>query len=158
MFVISKITAELPFLVLTFFTFFLRKRSKTYLLRPPPLPLPTAPLPSPAYSLYSSLPYEWVWIRYCIWPITINANREVNQSRIDKEINFPRRGEGGIPRNSWWGCAARFSKSWPYFRPKHARIFHTGFQTWPPKSIPIFRPDTYVYKGLNYLTNHHRLG
>ena len=22
------------------------------------------------------------------------------------------------PRNSWWGFAARFSKSWPYFRPK----------------------------------------
>ena len=28
------------------------------------------------------------------------------------------------PGNSWWGCAARFSKSWPYFRPKNI-IFHT---------------------------------
>ena len=37
----------------------------------------------------------------------------------------PRGGE-----NSWWGCAARFSKSWPYFRPKNV-IFHTRFLTWP---------------------------
>ena len=32
--------------------------------------------------------------------------------------------------NSWWGCAARFSKSWPYFRPKNV-IYHTRFLTWP---------------------------
>ena len=25
---------------------------------------------------------------------------------------------GGAPGNSWWGCAARFLKSWPDFRPK----------------------------------------
>ena len=37
---------------------------------------------------------------------------------------------GGIPGNSWWVCAARFSKSWPYFRPKNV-IFHTRFQTRP---------------------------
>ena len=24
----------------------------------------------------------------------------------------------GTPGNSWWGCAARFSKSWPYVKPK----------------------------------------
>ena len=35
-----------------------------------------------------------------------------------------------------WGCAARFSKPWPYFRPKYI-IFHTPFQTWPRKSVPI---------------------
>ena len=44
---------------------------------------------------------------------------------------------GGTPENSWWGCAARLSKSWPYFRPKHV-IFHTRFQTRPPKSIYPF--------------------
>ena len=43
---------------------------------------------------------------------------------------------GGTPGNSWWGCAARFSKSWPYFRPKNVisdqtSKFHTRFQTWP---------------------------
>ena len=37
------------------------------------------------------------------------------------------------------GCAARFSKSWPYFTPKDV-IFHTRFQTWPLKSIPVFKP------------------
>ena len=48
---------------------------------------------------------------------------------------------GGTPGNSWWGCAARFFKSWPYFRPKTCRFphlfsdktskIHTRFQTWP---------------------------
>ena len=27
---------------------------------------------------------------------------------------------GSTPGNSWWGCAARFSESRPYFRPKNA--------------------------------------
>ena len=36
----------------------------------------------------------------------------------------------GTPGNYCWGCAARFSKSWPYFGPKNV-IFHTRFQTWP---------------------------
>ena len=45
----------------------------------------------------------------------------------------------GTPRNIWWGCAARFSKSWPYFRPKNV-IFPIRFQIWPLKSIPVFRP------------------
>ena len=46
---------------------------------------------------------------------------------------------GGNPGNSWWGCAARLSKSWPYFRSKTV-IFHTRVQTRPLKSIPVFRP------------------
>ena len=46
---------------------------------------------------------------------------------------------GGTPGNSWWGCAARFSRLWPYFRPKNV-IFKTLFQTGPLKSIPVFRP------------------
>ena len=37
-------------------------------------------------------------------------------------------GGEGTPGNSWWGCAARFSKSWPDFRPK--MLF----------SVPVFRP------------------
>ena len=37
-------------------------------------------------------------------------------------------GGGGIPGNYWWGCPARFSKSWLYFRPKSV-----NFQ-------PVFRP------------------
>ena len=36
----------------------------------------------------------------------------------------------GTPGNSWWGCATRFVKPWPDFRPKNV-IFHTRFQTWP---------------------------
>ena len=48
--------------------------------------------------------------------------------------------EGGTPGNSWWGCAVRFSKSWPDFRPKKCHFphpfsvqiskIHTNFQTW----------------------------
>ena len=52
----------------------------------------------------------------------------------------PLRAPGGTPWNFWWGYAARLSKSRPNFRPKNA-IFHTRFQTWPQKSIPVFRPD-----------------
>ena len=37
---------------------------------------------------------------------------------------------GGTPGNYWWGCAAPFSKSLPYFRPQNV-IFRTRFQTWP---------------------------
>ena len=37
---------------------------------------------------------------------------------------------GSTSRNSWLGCAALFSKSWPYFRPKSV-IFLTRSQTWP---------------------------
>ena len=48
-------------------------------------------------------------------------------------------GGEGTPGNSWWDCAARFSKSWPDFRPKNV-IFRTCFQTWPLKFIPVFRP------------------
>ena len=48
-------------------------------------------------------------------------------------------GGRGNPWNSWWECAARFSKSWHYFKPKPA-IFHTHLQTWPLKSILVFRP------------------
>ena len=49
----------------------------------------------------------------------------------------PGRG-GGVTWESWWGCAARLSKSWPYFRPKNV-IFHTlrRLQTRPLNSIPV---------------------
>ena len=52
---------------------------------------------------------------------------------------LPRGGGGSTPGNSWWGCAARFSKSWPCFRPKYVS-FHTRFQSRPLKSIHVFRP------------------
>ena len=52
--------------------------------------------------------------------------------------NHKRRPLGSTPGNACWGCAARFSISWPYFRQKNV-IFRTRFQTWPLKSIPVFR-------------------
>ena len=33
--------------------------------------------------------------------------------------SFSNTSRGGTPVNSWWGCAARFSKSRPYFRSKN---------------------------------------
>ena len=54
---------------------------------------------------------------------------------------------GGTPGKSWWGYAARSSKSGHYFRPKNV-IFVTRFQTWPLKSIPVFRP------GVSHKTQH----
>ena len=59
-------------------------------------------------------------------------------SPIRLRFSTPR---GGTPENSWWGCAARFSKSWPLFQTKKCNFphpfsdqtskIHTRFQTWP---------------------------
>ena len=46
------------------------------------------------------------------------------------------------------GVAACFLKSSPNFRPKNV-IFHTRFQTRPPKSMPVFRPGLLI--GTNYV-------
>ena len=47
----------------------------------------------------------------------------------------------GTPGNSWWRCAARVSKLWPYFRLRNCHFsqrfsdlaskIHTRFKTWP---------------------------
>ena len=62
---------------------------------------------------------------------------------------------------SWWGCATRFSKSWPCFQTKKV-IIHTLFQTCPLKYISVFRPGgltTYISLGHNYviITGAHNL-
>ena len=51
---------------------------------------------------------------------------------LSRLMSRPGGGVGGgvTPGNSRWGCATRFSKSWPYFRPKNV-LFRTCFQTWP---------------------------
>ena len=54
-------------------------------------------------------------------------------------------GGGSTPGNSWWGCAARFLKSWPDFRPKNV-IFHTGFQT-KKKKIKITKKQPLFKEG-----------
>ena len=79
----------------------------------------------------------------------IKVTQELQEFQIHKQLTEGKKnvsntgkwggGRGGTPKNSWWGCAAQFSKSWPYYRPKHV-IFHTRFQTWPLKSMPVFRP------------------
>ena len=68
--------------------------------------------------------------------------RETQRRSISYIIIFLGGGGGGgkdTPGNSWWGCAARFSKSCPFLRPKNV-IFQPHFQTKPRKSIPVFRP------------------
>lgn len=72
------------------------------------------------------------------WDIDMKTWREIPHLHIFYSQFNPR--GGGTPRDSWWRCAARVFKSRPYFRPKHA-IFHTHFQTWPLKFIPVFRPE-----------------
>ena len=46
-------------------------------------------------------------------------------------------GGGGTPGNSWWGCAARLSKTWPYFWPKNV-IFPSRFQNRPEIMLSLF--------------------
>ena len=51
--------------------------------------------------------------------------------------------EGGTPRNIEWGCAARFPKPLPYFRPKSA-IFLYPISDLTKNLTPYFRPDSYI--------------
>ena len=57
---------------------------------------------------------------------------QIHKQLTEEKINVSNTGKwgggGGTPNNSWWGCAAWFSKYWPYYRPKHV-IFHARFQT-----------------------------
>ena len=62
---------------------------------------------------------------------------------------------GGTPGKSWWGYAARSSKSGHYFRPKNV-IFVTRFQTWPLKSIPVFRPGVSTSQNATYMFTYNR--
>ena len=56
------------------------------------------------------------------------TTKERSRNSGPKLLHIIARSRGvGTPGNSWWGCAARFSKSWNYFRPKNV-IFHTLFQ------------------------------
>ena len=62
-------------------------------------------------------------------------------------------GGGGVTLgNSWWRCAVRFSKSWPYFRPKKfsdlAFIIHTRYQTWPPRNCITLERQQRVFKSV----------
>ena len=47
-------------------------------------------------------------------------------------LNFP----GGTPENSWWGCTAPFSKSWPCFPGALPYISHVGMCP-PPKGMVL---------------------
>ena len=93
-----------------------------------------------------------------------NAKREKLSSIIMENLSMSKVRNswypGVAPKNSWWGCAARFSKLWPYFTAKNV-IFHTRFQSWPQKSKLVFRPgggqkdfkklNIHVYIGKNYV-------
>ena len=61
------------------------------------------------------------------------------------------------PGNFFVGCPAWFSKPCSYFRPKNV-ICHIHFQTWPVKSVPVFRPGggqkLYTFSGQNGTKTH----
>ena len=66
-----------------------------------------------------------VWWKVLYLPIQVSlstGHKEISPKKCPA-TDHP----GGTPINSCWGCAARFSKSWPYFRPKQVWqvIFHT---------------------------------
>ena len=81
-----------------------------------------------------------VWLQLCIFitSVVIRIYDIIKRQTWSIVLTVSPRG-GGTRGNSWCGCAARFSKSWPDFRPKNV-IFHTRFQTRTLKSIPVFRP------------------
>ena len=80
-------------------------------------------------------------ISFLLWPtflskkiMTVAYDRKaITGSSFTNEVRFSR---GGTSGNSWWECAAQFSKSWPYFRRKNV-IFHIRFQTWPLRNYVL---------------------
>ena len=66
--------------------------------------------------------------------------KTISMSMAEHLTSFWYRGPGELGNGrlslSWRGCATRLSKFWPYFRPKNF-IFHTRFQTWPPRNYVI---------------------
>ena len=66
------------------------------------------------------------------------SSKSQNPAKYKNNYKTPIR-KNKVPHNacqSWWGCAAQFSKSRPYFRPKNA-IFHTRFQPQPLRNYDI---------------------
>ena len=63
---------------------------------------------------------------------------------------FITRGVGGTPQNSWWGVPPGFPNPDP-ISDQNMPFSIPLLQTWPLKSIPVFSPDIYVYKGLSYV-------
>ena len=61
-------------------------------------------------------------LRYANLPISELQEKWVRSQKINKSPGT------GTPQTFGWGCAARFSKPWPYYRPKYI-IFQTLFQT-----------------------------
>ena len=81
-----------------------------------------------------------VWLQLCIFIISVViCIYDIIKRQTWSIVLTVSPGGRGTRGNSWWECTARFSKSWPDFRPKNV-IFHTCFQTRPLKSIPVFRP------------------
>ena len=80
-------------------------------------------------------------VQHTLWYISLPS--------VDNDLGG---GGGGrpTPGNTWWGCAARFSISWPYFRPK---ILHTRFQSRPLRNCVIItwvRTSTKKIRSLSY--------
>ena len=79
---------------------------------------------------------------FIIWPtFAISAFIGIEVRFCETRLNFKLSpgGEGGTPGNSWWGCAAWFSKSRTLFQTRKSFFFHTRFQALPLKSIPARR-------------------
>ena len=80
----------------------------------------------------------------CGWFLTV-SNESYWVAISSGTVILPRK---DTPGNSWLGCAARFSKYCPYFRPKKV-IFHirfqrtrTRFQTWPRRNYVIITKNS----------------
>ena len=94
-------------------------------------------------SFYAFPSLESVWprdarhSRYTIWSwYTREAQYRSLKLKMIWNLKQTRRRNGtfntrgSTPGDFWSRCAFRFSKSWPYFRPKNV-TFYTHSQTWP---------------------------
>ena len=73
---------------------------------------------------------EWMSGWGTLWRLSWSTERVIIPIRAKGKWPPGEGGGGCTPQHFGWGCAARFSKPWPYFRPKYM-IFQTPFQTWP---------------------------
>ena len=67
-----------------------------------------------------------------------------------RQVDIRMRKSGGYSLEFLGGCAARFSKSWPYFWQKNA--IPDPFSDQTLKSIPAFRPGARFSKAPGYFS------
>ena len=83
----------------------------------------------PWWICFPTVIFIWNSFLFLLISLNISNNSYFTLTAWRYNQALGRGGEGNLVNSCWgWGCATRFSKSWPYFRPKNV-IFNTRFHT-----------------------------